>query len=268
MFTSTYKRTLGPLYNKTFWKQGFLLIPNYFTSNEGLTIKSFADRLDNINEEKGKWMIYYEKNSNGVKKRNRVENYLNYHDDMKDFISNRVTSTLNDIYQKDMILFKDKMNWKKAWGKGFQPHQDQPAWLDFPPKRFVTAALFGNKTNKNNGCLEFSKGNHSQGLFNYDMNNMGELNKEVEDKLEWEYVETTPRDLLIFDSFAPHRSKCNKTDKERRIFYFTYNPLEDGDYYEEYIERKRLELPPDIERDEGKEYKFKGSKYNLANPIE
>ena len=52
----------------------------------------------------------------------------------------------------------------------------------------------------NFGCLEFSKGNHSQGLLGYNMHNMGELNKEVEEKLNWEYIETTPRDLLIFDS--------------------------------------------------------------------
>ena len=264
MYLSTYKRTMAPLYNKTFWKQGYLLIPNYFTGKEGDKIKKIADDLETWNEEKGKWMIYFEKD----KKKARIENIVNYHPELKELVSHRITPTLQEIYQKPMKMFKDKMNWKKAFGKGFQAHQDQPAWGDFPPSRFVSVAMFGNKSTTNNGCLEFSKGNHYQGLFSHDMNNMGELKKEVEENLEWEPIETSPRDLLIFDSYAPHRSKSNKTDKERRIFYFTYNCEEEGDYYQEYINRKRKEFPPDIEREDGKEYKIKGSRYNLANPIE
>lgn len=264
MFTSSYKRTMASLYNKKFWQQGFLLIPNYFTAKEGKRIQNIADELDNFKEEKGKWMIYHEKD----KKKARIENIVDYHPDLKDLVTNNITPALQDIYQKPMNLFKDKMNWKKAFGRGFQAHQDQPAWADFPPSRFISVALFGNKTTKENGCLEFSQGNHYQGLLGHDMENMGELNKDIEKKIDWEYVETSPRDLLMFDSYVPHRSKSNKTDKERRIFYFTYNPQEDGDYYQDYITKKRIELPPDIEREEGKEYKVKGTRYNLANPIE
>lgn len=267
MNVSTYKQTLAPLYHKKFWNQGYLLIPNFFTSQEGQKITTIANELNNYPEEKGKWMIYHEKTQRG-KQKARIENIVNYHPELGNLIHHKITPTLEQIYQKPMNLFKDKMNWKKAFGKGFQAHQDQPAWADFPPSRFVSVALFGNRTTQRNGCLEFATGEHYQGIMDYDMNSLGELTPVVEESLQWEPIETTSRDLLMFDSYVPHRSKSNKTDSERRIFYFTYNVEEEGDFYQEYIDRKRKEFPPDIEREEGQDVKIKGSRYNLANPIE
>jgi len=154
---STYKKSLSPLYHSKFWKQGYLVIPNYFSIKESENIKNWADRLEKIKEEKGKTMIYYERDNFRNKKISRIENFINYNRDIKDFIYNRITPTINEIYQKPMVLFKEKMNLKKAYGKGFKAHQDQPAWNDFPPSRYVSVALFANKTNKNNGVWNFPK---------------------------------------------------------------------------------------------------------------
>ena len=266
MLLSGFKRTRSQIYNDLFWKNGYLYIKDYFSHKDADTIVKIADELDSWEEQKGKWMIYFEKDKQ--KKKSRIENIVNYHPELKEIVDYNITPTLQVIYNKPMNLFKDKMNWKKAFGKGFKAHQDQPAWSDFPPQRFVSVAMFGNKSTINNGCLEFSPGNHLKGLYDYDMSNLGELIREVEDNLTWTPIETTPRDLLLFDSYVPHRSGSNKTDKERRIIYLTYNSKEDGDYYQDYIKKKRIEFPPDIERESGREYKVKGSRYNLANPIE
>ena len=99
-------------------------------------------------------------------------------------------------------------------------------------------------------------------MLSYDKNTSGKISQEIEDKLEWEKIETTPRDLVIFDSYVPRRSDKN-ANNSRRIFYFTYN-LE-SDYFDLYLSKKRLEFPPDIEREEGKEYKSIGNKYNCIN---
>lgn len=263
-----FKHTKGSLYHQQFWKQGYLFLPKFFSVKEANKIKKIADDLETFPEEKGKWMIYFEKDTHQTKKKARIENIVNYHPELKQILETRITPCLETVYQKRMTLFKDKMNWKKPFGKGFQAHQDQPAWSDFPPSRFVSVAFFGDQTNKDNGCLEFVENQHINGLFEYDMTNLGELNREVENSFKWKHIETTPQDLLIFDSYAPHRSKSNKTDKSRRIFYLTYNRAEEGSYYDEYIKKKREEFPPDIERESGKSYKVKGSRYNLANPIE
>lgn len=263
-----FKHSKGSLYHQQFWKQGYLLLPKFFSVKEAESIQKIADDLDTFPEEKGKWMIYFEKDTHQTKKKARIENIVNYHPELQQLIQTRVKPCLESVYQKPMTLFKDKMNWKKAFGKGFNAHQDQPAWSDFPPSRFVTAAFFGNKSTRDNGCLEFVECQHKNGLFQYDMNNLGELTRDVEDSLDWKYIETTPQDLLLFDSFAPHRSKPNRTDKSRRIFYLTYHSADEGDFYDDYITKKREEFPPDIERVSGKSYKVKGSRYNLANPIE
>ena len=46
-----------------------------------------------------------------------------------------------------------------------------------------------------------------------------------EDALNYVPVPTAPGDAVFFDSFAPHRSKPNLTNKARRVLYFTYNRL-------------------------------------------
>ena len=268
MLCHMYKKTHGQLYHSKFWKDGFLLLPKFFSLQEGNKIRNIADELDKLPEEPGKWMIYFEKDTHQNKKRARIENIVNHHPDIKQLVDETITPTLENIYQKKMNLFKDKMNWKKPFGKGFGAHQDQPAWNDFPPSRFVTVAVFGDKSTAQNGCLEFSRGNHNDGILDSKENNPGALSQEQENKLTWEPIETTTRDMLIFDSFAPHRSHSNKTEHSRRIFYFTYHLAEEGDFYDEYIKKKRELLPPDIERGSDKIYQVQNSKYNLANPIE
>ena len=61
------------------------------------------------------------------------------------------------------------------------------------------------------------------------------------------------------------RIKENNTQESRRIFYFTYNYAKEGSFYYKYLRRKRIEFPPNIERDS--EIKYEGTKYNLANPL-
>jgi hypothetical protein len=70
-------------------------------------------------------------------------------------------------------------------------------------------------------------------------------------------IETTPGDVLFFDSYAPHGSAPNLTDKQRRILYLTYNLAAVGDSRRRYFDDKRANYPPDIERLPGATYKFR-----------
>ncbi len=63
--------------------------------------------------------------------------------------------------------------------------------------------------------------------------------------------------MVFFDSFVPHASGPNLTDKPRRVLYITYNRLSDCDHREQYFIDKRKNLPPDCERIPGREYKFR-----------
>ncbi len=68
---------------------------------------------------------------------------------------------------------------------------------------------------------------------------------------------TAPGDAMFFDSYAPHRSGPNMTDKSRRVLYVTYNRASQGDHRARYFADKRKSFPPDIEREAGKEYVFR-----------
>ena len=59
-------------------------------------------------------------------------------------------------------------------------------------------------------------------------------------------VKTKKGDAVIFDSFIPHASFQNNSDKKRQIIFFTYTPLSLGSFYEEYHSDKFNAVPPDI----------------------
>ena len=60
----------------------------------------------------------------------------------------------------------------------------------------------------------------------------------------------------IKDLDISNRSGPNKTNKARRMMYLTYNAKKDGDLRKEYFKNKRISYPPNIERIEGKKYKY------------
>ena len=51
-----------------------------------------------------------------------------------------------------------------------------------------------------------------------------------------------PGDLLFFDSYAPHYSDTNTTDRARRAAYLTYNAASLGDHRDRYYADKRAEF--------------------------
>ena len=245
-----------------FRKNGYVLIRNYFTQEEANKISEIADELENWEETKTKWMIYFEKN----RKKSRIEHFVYYHPTLHDLLASRVYPIVDTISEKKNFLFKDKLNWKHDGGLGFRAHQDHPAWSDFDPDVYISAALFANNSTLENGCLQFGKGKNKFNMeCDYNKEGIGELTNEIEDNLEWSLSETTPRDILLFDSFVPHRSDENQTTNSRRIFYFTFNDKKYGYLYNKYFLNKRKYFPPDIERTTN--VNTTNNKYNIANPI-
>ena len=157
---------------------------------------------------------------------------------------------------------KIKINWKLPNGNGFKAHQDHPAWSDFDVSRFYSVALFCNNSTIENGCLQIVKNKNNIGL----LQDEGCIPEDIVETLNWEYLETTPNDLLIFDSFIPHKSDKNTTNTSRSIMYFTFNKLEEGNLYNDYVEKKRKYFPPPNERT-NLNISSENNKYNLGNPL-
>lgn len=252
-------------YRKIFNRDGYVHIKNFFSEEEGSMIQKIIDDLFKYPEIPGKYMKYYETANNG-RQLSRIEYFIKYNTNMKKIFDDKVQPLINNLCQEKMCLFKDKVNWKLGGGNGFKAHQDFPAWSDFPPKYFLTVAMFGDKCTQENGCLEMVSGYHNKGILSNTYENGGGINDNIVKSLVWKPVLSNIRDIVIFDSFTPHKSEANTTQESRRICYFTFNKECEGNYYEDYFKKKREMLPPDIEKDHTKVYN-ENSKYNLANPI-
>lgn len=252
---------------RQFKRDGFLLLKNVFTKSQVNTIRLEAEKLYSLPEVKNSYMKYFESSSENKNSKilARIENFIHQPDlkKLKKLVDNEVTPILEEVLESRTVMFKDKMNWKLPGGGSFKPHQDFEAWNDFTPNTFVTCAVFVDECTKENGCLEMVRGAHSNGILD---NHYGCINENLVKNMEWQNILCDSYDMVIFDSLVPHKSGDNLTNNSRRVYYFTYNLEEDGNFYDAYFEKKRSEFPPDFERLENENVNL-NSKYNLANPI-
>jgi hypothetical protein len=90
-----------------------------------------------------------------------------------------------------------------------------------------------------NGCLEVVSGAH-HGLLRTD--ERGCVHPDVVATLDWVPVPVTAGQALWFHSRTPHRSGPNRSRRERRAVFPTYNAASEGDLRAAYYRRKREEL--------------------------
>ena len=215
-----------------------------------------------------KWMKYFEQATDNSNQRMlcRIENFLEYHDGWQSVIlSERLFAILEQLFGEPGVLFKEKINLKLPKGNGFKAHQDAPAFAAFEQKYHITAMISIDESTLENGCLEMAYGQHLHGLLK--MSTDMTLDSEVIEHLSWEHLTTQAGDLVLFDSYIPHRSGVNNSQNARRAAYVTYNPLRGGDKRDEYYKNKREVFPPEVERIPGKDYSNSGV-YNIGNPIQ
>lgn len=189
----------------------------------------------------------------------RFEYIAGYSKTINDIIIAKVKDLIDKMMEEPFILFKDKCNVKNAEGGAFPPHQDIAAYYHFKPKFHVTAAVMLDDATIENGCLEMAIGykNISDGKthsmksrfgsfpvfdFHSGGKNNGNIKEWITEKMVWNSMQANKGDIVLFDSFVPHCSKKNNSKNRRRNFFFTFNSLSDGDYYEEYYSVKRRDF--------------------------
>ena len=235
-----------------FKRDGFLKLESCFNKKEIEEIKNWTTEVKNFKETPGKWMMYFEKSLSKTESRilNRIENIEPYHLGFKNLFKSKILKCSEQLFECSAVLFKDKINFKMPGGSGFKAHQDVQAGWDRYCKLHITALVSVDTANKENGCLELSKGKHQDGIIGKRWVPL------KENSLNFILCPTNPGDAVFFDSYCPHRSKPNNTSKPRRVLYITYNKLSDGDHRSKYYANKRLHYPQDCERDPNKKYEF------------
>ena len=240
-----------------FRKDGFLMVPGYFKSEEIKQITSWTDEVIAWPQEPGRHMVYYEDSVKEANRRvvQRIENFTPYHPGFETlFTQSRLARVVGSLFAEEAVLFKEKINLKLPGGDGFKPHQDaQAGWSLYAPLH-ITALVSIDPATRENGCLEVASGWHDKGLVGREWEPLCDAEMEG---MTFESYPTQPGDVMFFDSFAPHRSAANMTESPRRVLYVTYNRASDGDQRARYFADKRRSFPPDIERRAGETYTFR-----------
>ncbi len=238
-----------------FHDDGFLVVPGLFPAAEMAQITAWVDETQGWPERKGGAWMYFETTADGRRLLNRMERVLHFHAGLRELAeSERMRGACSQLFGEPALLFKDKINYKLPGGGGFDAHQDAQAGWERYGRLHITALITIDPTTRENGCLEVAAGLHRQGIIGSEWE---PLSEELLAGAEFQPIEAQPGDAVFFDSYAPHRSAPNRSERPRRVLYITYGKASDGDQMERYYADKFAAYPPDIEREAGKEYRYK-----------
>lgn len=189
-------------------------------------------------------MPYDEITASGERQLMRTENFADFHQGFSSLLhGENLRSILKQVTRDDMLLFKDKINYKLAGGNGFQAHLDAPAYDHIGQIEHTTANLAVDAATHANGCVEVVPGSHKMDV---ELAEGGRISADWEAKQQWTSVLLEPGDLLIFGSHLAHRSGPNNTSRSRSSVYATYHRVSDGtDLRERYYIDRRENFPPD-----------------------
>ena len=240
-----------------FRNRGFVVVRGLFGAARMAEIRRWIDELEASPEEPGGVWFYYDNSLRepDTQVLSRIEYFDRFHGGLSRLMRGpALCGRASELFGEPAVLFKEKVNFKMPGGHGFEPHQDvQAGWRDYGGLH-LTALVSIDPASEENGCLELAAGHHRRGL-------IGELWKPLGgsqlDGVVFEKVPTEPGDAIFFDSFVPHRSAPNMTDRRRRVLLVTYGRASEGDRRDAYFADKHRSYPPDVERDPHRTYEYK-----------
>ena len=194
-----------------------LHLPGALRSDELSELRRWLDEVAAWPEVPGRWMKYFESGSapGAERQLSRVENFLPYHAGLRGLLARRdLAAALERLMGEPAVLFKEKINFKLPGGGGFAAHQDAPAFASFGQTYHVSLMLGIDAAHPANGCLEIVEGHCEASTLAQAAD--GTLAPAVIEALAWKALPTQPGDLLLFDSYVPHRSGPNRTSAPRR----------------------------------------------------
>ena len=239
---------------KQFNREGYTVKRNAFDADSIQLIDRWADELLAMPEMHACHWVYWEtsRKEPGRKIVSRIEKTSPFHDGFR-LLTEVLKAPVRQLLGEEAMLFKEKLNFKFPGGDGFKPHQDSQAGWDAYADFFVSALVSLDEATPENGCLQIVGNYRHRGLFR----SWQPLSEEDMAGMELVDLPTKPGDVVFFDSFVPHASQPNRTDRPRRIFYATYNRKSAGDHMARYYADKHKTYPPDIDRRAGETYVFR-----------
>lgn len=237
-------------------RDGFVVVRGFLDVAAMRDITAWTGEVQNWPETPGEHMMYFERSLKDGDKRvlNRVENFCPYHRGFDALMNEgELPARVGELIGEDAVLFKEKINFKMPGGDGFKPHRDAQAGWEHYASYFINVMVCIDEATVENGCLQLAPGHHQSGIAKeWEPLSDGELAT-----MNFVTVASKPGDICFFDSYAPHQSDPNTSDKIRRLYFATYNRVSEGDHHDAYHADKFANYPPDIDREKDKEYVFR-----------
>lgn len=186
----------------------------------------------------------------------RIENFFYKSKFLTKLIKNSfINKILFKLFKSKPVLFKEKINFKPPGCGPDKLHQDSQARWNKYTKNYINVLLSVEKSTNKNGCLFIDvSGNNCNKLIS---NKMKPLRINELKKPKFKKLLLGEGDLVFFNSYTPHYSHSNNSNKGRSQIYLTYNKAKDGMFRSKYISDKRKTFPPNNEREVNKKYSYK-----------
>jgi ectoine hydroxylase-related dioxygenase (phytanoyl-CoA dioxygenase family) len=228
---TTARSRLSAQQLEQYHEQGFLVLPNIFSTDEIGELSAEAEQLLGRRE-------LIESANIRCRWQNHVETgecLFECFDPVADIgplcartaQDARILEPLASIYGDEACLFKDKLIFKPPGARGYNLHQDYIGWRDFP-QTFITVQVAIDAADADNGATEVFLGYHQAGYLSPLDGEYHDVPLEKVDLSRGIKLALQPGDIAIFGCFTPHRSAPNRSDRWRRQLYLSYNSRSDG----------------------------------------
>ena len=244
-----------------FARDGWLVLKGAVDADELERLGAWLRQVEDWAELSGPGLHHLEQTDQGPRLA-RSEDLVPHHPGLRGFIAEgALLDRVGELFGEPAVLYKEKVNYKQPGGAGFAPHQDAPAYRFVDHHISVMVPL--DPSNAASGGLSFAPGFRDGRL----SETRGVIDPQVATELDWRSVDAEPGDVVLFDSFAPHRSGTNTTDRARRTFYLTYNAASKGDFRDRYYADKKAEFAAEGHSFDGERARISVNDDFLGKPV-
>lgn len=233
---------------KEFENRGFIVLKGFFNKAAMNKISAWLDELRDKDPSENQEAKYYEKSTiTGENILVRIENVLGGHNReiAKLLLPPKAIECLTDLFGEPPVLFKEKINYKLPGCRPDKLHQDQAAGWNAYGNFYITMGIAVDENRKENAALSFLKsGNYEKRLMSEEWGCLSEADPPYQPADEYVLLEADPGDVIFFDSYVPHGSPANTSDRSRRNIFLTFNGQSAGDMRARYYRDKWASYSP------------------------
>lgn len=229
-------------------RRGYCVVPGFFSPAETGQMSDWLDALQSAPPREGGEACYYEQSPlTGAGILVRVEHILGDHNPgmTRLMLAPKVVDAMTALLGEAPVLFKEKVNYKLPGCRSDKLHQDQAAGWNAYSDYFITMAIAIDPNRRDNAALSFlATGAYERKLMGPEWKPITDAEPPWEPAADYQVIEADPGDVVFFDSYVPHGSPANTSDRPRRNIYLTFNRQSDGDQRLRYYRDKWKSYPP------------------------